>query len=152
VTDFQPKVVVDTNVWISAFISRTGPAHQVLEAFRADRFDPVISRALIEEIREVLIRARIRRRWQFSGDEIQVILARLEDRATVADPTGEYHVCRDPDDDILLETALVGGARYFVSRDDDIKRDLDLVGHLRDRGVEVLSVAQFLSLLASQSS
>jgi predicted nucleic acid-binding protein len=56
---------------------------------------------------------------------------------------------RDPDDDILLETALVGGAQYFVSRDDDVKRDQELLARLRERGVEVLSVAQFLDLLAS---
>ena len=62
---------------------------------------------------------------------------------------GELHLCRDPEDDFLLETALLGGADCMVSRDDDLKRDLDLIDYLRTSGVEVLSVAQFLARLTT---
>jgi uncharacterized protein len=62
-------------------------------------------------------------------------------------PSGELRLCRDPDDDVVLETAILGEAQFVVSRDDDIKRDLDLMTHLRANGVEVVSVAQFLALL-----
>ena len=62
-------------------------------------------------------------------------------------PTGLLRLCRDQRDDIFLETAILGEAQYAVSRDDDIKRDLDLIAHLRANGVEVVSVAQFLALL-----
>lgn len=57
------------------------------------------------------------------------------------------HECRDPDDDLILETAILGQAQYAVSRDDDIKRDLDLLDHLRAHGVTVSSVQQFLAKL-----
>lgn len=52
----------------------------------------------------------------------------------------------------LLEAAILGGAQYFVSRDDDIKGDQELIARLREHGVEVLSVARFLSLLATRST
>lgn len=145
-----PRVLVDTNVWISAFINPAGAPAQVVDAFLEDRLVPVTSRALSDEIHEVLHRPRIRRRWAFSDDELASVLVLLQDRAIEAMPTGELRLCRDPDDDILLETAIIGGARYFVSRDDDIKRDQELIARLREHGVEVLSVAQFLSLLASR--
>jgi putative PIN family toxin of toxin-antitoxin system len=139
-------------VWISAFINVTGAPAQVLDAFLGDRFVPVISDALLDEIHEVLHWPRIRRRWQLSGDDVATALALLTDRAIQAIPTGGLRLCRDPDDDILLETAIVGGAQYFVSRDDDIKRDQELMARLQERGVQVLSVAQFLSLLAARST
>jgi predicted nucleic acid-binding protein len=85
------------------------------------------------------------------GDDVATALALLQDRAIKVISTGDLHLCRDPDDDILLETAIIGVARFFVSRDDDVKRDLELMARLRERGVEVLSVAQFLSLLPSLS-
>lgn len=47
----------------------------------------------------------------------------------------------------MLETAILGRAHYIVSRDDDIKRDLNLIAHLHEHGIEVVTVAQFLALL-----
>lgn len=147
----RPTVFVDTNVWISGFINPFGAPGRVLDAFRQGRFVPVVSGALLGEIREVLARPRIYRRWQIRGGDVDNTLSLLEDRAIHVFPIGDLHLCRDPDDDVLLETALVGGAAYFVSRDDDLKRDQELMVLLEARGVKVLSVAQFLDFLANLS-
>ena len=48
---------------------------------------------------------------------------------------------------MVLETAILGRARYLVSRDDDIKGDNDLIKHLAARGVEVVTVARMLEIL-----
>ena len=143
-----PRVLVDTNVWISAFINPDGPPGKVLAAFLEGRFVPVISQALLEEIREVLRRPRLRRVCRVSEEDQTITLELLRDRAVEALLTGTIHMCRDPEDDFLLETALVGDARFAVSRDDDLKRDRDLTAHLERRGVQVLSVAQFLGFLS----
>lgn len=63
------------------------------------------------------------------------------------EPRGELHLCRDPRDDVVLETALLGRANYAVSRDDDLKRDLELMQKMQQREVRVVSVSQFLSFL-----
>ncbi len=65
------------------------------------------------------------------------------------EPTGELHLCRDPADDFLLETALLGQAGYMVTRDDDLKRDLELIQQMEEQGIQVLSVRQFLKLVES---
>jgi uncharacterized protein len=147
VIDAVPRVFIDTNVWISAFLNGAGAPARILAAFLSGLFVPVVSRALLDEIEDVLQRPRVHRRCRFTDEEIALILSELRDRAIEAFPRGDLHVCRDPDDDIMLETALLGGAQFAVSRDDDIKRDLDLMEHLRVRGVEVLSVAQLVALL-----
>lgn len=50
-------------------------------------------------------------------------------------------------DDLLLETAILGKAHLAVSRDDDLKRDLDPIARLKEHGVQVRSLAQFLHLM-----
>lgn len=142
-----PRAFVDTNIWISAFISPNGAPARVLAALFQDRFVPIVSQALMTEIDAVLLRPRIRRRIQLSDELLEQVRANLSERAMYVIPTGELRLCRDQRDDILLETAIRGEAHYVVSRDDDIKRDLDLIAHLRDNGVAVVSVAQFLALL-----
>jgi putative PIN family toxin of toxin-antitoxin system len=136
-------------VWVSAFINVSGAPAQVIDAFLADQFVPVISNELFDEIREVLYRPRILRRWQVRSNAVATVLTLLADRAIQVIPTSSLHLCRDPDDDVLLETAILGSVQYFVSRDDDIKRDRELMTRLRESGVEVLSVAQFLRLLVA---
>lgn len=147
-----PRVLVDTSVWISAAIRPTGPPGRVLAALREGRLIPVVSRPLLAEIREVLDRPRIRRLRRMGDADLATLLALLDTSAIKAFPTGELRLCRDPQDDFLLETAILGGAQFIVSRDDDLKRDLDLMVRLREYGVEVLTVAQFLHLLATRST
>lgn len=146
-----PRAFVDTNVWISALINAAGAPARMLDAVLEERFVLVVSQALFDEIREVLARPRVRQRCRFSDDDLSAIFALLRDRAIEVSPAGELQMCRDPDDDILLETAILGGAQYAISRDDDLKRDLDLTERLREHGVEVLSVAQFLRVLATRA-
>ena len=40
---------------------------------------------------------------------------------------GELKACRDPDNGGILEAAIRGKATYLVTRDDDLKHDLDLI-------------------------
>jgi len=43
---------------------------------------------------------------------------------------GRLKLCRDPRDDMILETAIVGKATHIVSRDEDLTRDLALAREL----------------------
>lgn len=143
-----PRAFVDTNIWVSAFINPHGAPAQIIEAFRRGQFIPVISEAFIDELRAVLSRERIRRRFRVTPEAVTEILALLREAAVETFPSGLLKACRDPRDDLLLETAVDGRAQFVVSRDDDIKRDPELIAHLQERGIAVVSVAQFLHLLA----
>jgi putative PIN family toxin of toxin-antitoxin system len=119
----------------------------VLAALREGQFTPVLSPELLAELHDVLFRERIRTRWRLSPDDVDELLALFHELAIEAHPTGRLHVCRDPEDDFLIETALLTGTEIIVSRDDDLKRDLQLLAWAREHGIEVLSVAQFLERL-----
>jgi putative PIN family toxin of toxin-antitoxin system len=146
-TDEPTRVFIDTNIWVSAFIKPSGPPAAVLAAFDTNRIIAVISQPFLDELADVLTRSRIRRRLQVSGNGADEILARVMRKAVTVYPTGTLQLCRDEKDDVMLETAILGRAHYIVSRDDDIKRDLDLIAHLHEHNIEVVTVAQFLTLL-----
>jgi uncharacterized protein len=141
------RAVVDTNVWISAVLNRMGPPARVLAELLTGRFTAVVSEVMLAELRRVMYRPRIRRRWQSYPDDMQIVLAAVEERSLFISPAGTLRLCRDPDDDIVLETAILASAAFLVTRDDDIKRDSDVIRHLQENGVAVVSVAQFLQIL-----
>ncbi|MGQ0603582.1 MAG: PIN domain-containing protein [Anaerolineales bacterium] len=76
---------------------------------------------------------------------------RVRESDSAAGKSGSSHwrcsLCRDPDDDIVLETAVVGKATHVVSRDEDITRDTDLFAQLKQLGIEPITVARFLRKL-----
>jgi uncharacterized protein len=144
-------VLVDTNVWISALINPHGYPARLKDAWAQGKFEATVSIPLLDELAEVLARPRIRTKYGLDEQEISEFLRLLSARSRKVTTQGQLHVCRDPDDDLILETALLGRARYAVSRDDDIKRDRDLVAQIEVHGVEVLSVQQFLDRLATDT-
>ncbi len=62
--------------------------------------------------------------------------------------TNDIRLCRDRKDNMVLETAIKGNADYLVTRDDDIKNDLEPVEEMEKYGIKVLTVSKFLDVLA----
>ncbi len=143
------RVLLDTNVWVSAFINPHGRPAQLIKAWLDNQFEVVASLVLLDELADVLARPRIRIKYDLDAAEIVEFLQLLSARSITVTPSGQIKVCRDPDDDLILETAILGKAQYIVSRDDDIKRDPDLMAHMEAYGVTVLSVQQFLEKISS---
>ena len=143
----KPAVLLDTNVWVSAFLNAQGTPARLVQAWLNGALDVVIALPILEEIGDVLRRPRIRRKYRIREEDIVQHLRLIAAGATVVPVVGTMKLCRDPDGDVLLEIAIAGGAKYLVTRDDDLKRDLDLIRHMKDHGVQVMSVAQFLATL-----
>ena len=160
-------VVVDTNVWVSALLNPRGFPARLLRAFLEGRFTPVVSRELLQELADVLSRPRLWRSFTRRLARLDLHLAlsiRLVYQLVAAlllhtlGQAGRWVVlrgdtkrCRDPRDNMFLEAALRGNARYLVSRDDDLKRDHELVAQMESRGIQVVSVQQFLDILGGSA-
>ena len=144
----MPVIVLpDTNVWVSAFLNPSGPPARLRHAWYQGQFQTVVSPPLLEELTDVLTRPRIIRKYPIDANAVAEFLQLLAQRSTIIIPTGSIHECRDPDDDVVLETAILGHAQYVVTRDDDLKRDLDLFAHLHAYGIAIVSVREFLDQL-----
>ncbi|MEX0805866.1 MAG: putative toxin-antitoxin system toxin component, PIN family [Candidatus Binatia bacterium] len=140
--------LLDTNVWISAFLKPDGPPGEVIAAWAHDECSVVTSPSQLSEIAEVLTRPRLVRRFRYSHRDAETFVRLIAARATVVQIARDLKICRDPDDDEILEAAIVGKSQYLVTRDDDLKRDLDLIKMARRNRVRVISVRQFLRRLS----
>jgi uncharacterized protein len=143
------RAVVDTNIWISAFINPHGYPARIYAAARMGKFEPVTSRPLLDELAQVLARPRLQRTCRLSTQHVDVFVTKIEAASTLAPVTGTLALCRDPDDDVLLETAINGRAVYIVSRDEDLTRDPALHEAATLYGIQIVTVARFLPRLAA---
>jgi putative PIN family toxin of toxin-antitoxin system len=141
------RVVVDTNVWVSALLNRAGRPAEVVSALLAGRFRLVTSTPLLAELDEVLQRPRIERKYRLRPEDVRSYVASLRHVAEVVAVTGDLRVCRDHDDDMVVETALLGNAEALVTRDEVLSRVPELAEALRVQGVSILTVQRFLELL-----
>ncbi len=146
------RTVVDTNVWISALLNPRGAPARVLEALRRGLFVLVISEPLLTELAAVLSRPRILRKYPGVGSNVAELQQLLQSYAEGVVITGAVKLCRDPHDNMLIETALLGRADSIVSRDDDLKGDSELVKTLGSYRVAVLTVQHFLDTLVDDGS
>jgi putative PIN family toxin of toxin-antitoxin system len=142
------KAVVDTNIWVSSLLNPFGFPAKLRRSFAEGLFDVVISTPILEEIAEVLMRPRIRDKYEIAGDDIEGLLLLIEERAENVPISGDVAICRDKDDNLVIETAIKGGAKYLVTRDDDIKFDKAVASFMLNNGVTVISLQKFLDLIS----
>ena len=135
------RVVLDANVLVSAVISAAGPPRQIVAAWIEGRFELVASPVLLEELRDVLDRPRLRR-WVSSATAASFVDGLAKDTEVIDDPPAQPGLSPDPDDDYLIALARAAQADHLVSGDRHL---LDLA----DPDPPVLTPRQFLDLLGS---
>lgn len=141
------RVVVDTNVPVSAVINPAGFPARILAALAAGQFTMVTSEPLLEELEIKLCLPRIRRRTGLTPEQVADLISAIRDFAIVVELAGSVKLCRDPDDDMVIETCIEGQAEILVSRDEDLTRAPEVAETLASHGVRVLTVAQFVAWL-----
>ncbi len=144
------RAVVDTSVWVSAVLNPSGPPAHVLEALQDGRFSLVTSEPLLAELADVIVRPRLVRRYNLTTEKVTAVLRVLRE-GELTEVTGTVRVCRDPNDDMVIETAINGHADLLVSRDDDLKRAPEVAVTLAQHGIRVVSVQRFLDALTEES-
>jgi uncharacterized protein len=92
---------------LSLFEPRRVPA-RLVQLARNDRFKVVISAPLLEELMDVLTRPRLIRTRRLEIDEVNDFLTDVAHISALATISSALTICRDPDDNAVLETALAG--------------------------------------------
>lgn len=142
------KAVIDTNVWASSLLNPFGFPATLRKYFEKGSLQAIVSEPILEELAEVLTRPKIKNKYGISENDISELLVLLEERAESVLLSGDVAVCRDKDDNLIIETAIKGKAAFLVTRDDDIKFDREVSVFLLQHGVSVISLAKFLSTLS----
>ena len=99
------KIILDTNVIVSALIQQSYP-YLILNNFIVEKkFQLCISDELMSEYYEVLFRPKFSRFRDFFF-KAEAILAEIELRAVKYKPTLKLHIISDIDDNMVLELRI----------------------------------------------
>lgn len=134
------RVVLDTNVVLSALVFRGGSSARLRAAWQSGIFRPLASAETVQELLRVLAYPK----FHLSADEQESLLADYLpclSAVRVPDPPPEVPACRDPHDRAFLALAVAGRAQLLVSGDRDL---LSLAG---SASFEILTPADFLRRL-----
>ena len=142
------RAVVDTNIVVSAFLSKRGAPHALLTALQEGAFHLVLSPSLREEYEQVLARPIFTQRFNLSTEEVGAFFRFLDRRAQLVTPDEPYRVAvRDPKDEHVLATALDGDADFLVTGDVDL---LTLAGDAQVGALRIVTVRAFLDALTDE--
>jgi uncharacterized protein len=113
----NPKVVLDTNVLVSALLFR-GTLSKMVDLWKAGRIRPVFSQATFQEFKKVLTYPK----FALTPKEILVLLEEevLPYFEVVKVIKEVIRIGRDPEDEKFLSCALASGAAFIVTGDDDL--------------------------------
>src|ERR1700693_1457279 len=132
-------IVLDTNALISAALSPRGKPFACL-CWVLENATLITSGELLDELETRLARPKFKK---YVGDKRRrSFLADLALAAVLVKLEGVIQICRDPDDNKVLETALAGRADVIVTGDQDL-----LVLHPFHRTL-ILAPAEFLVAIA----
>jgi uncharacterized protein len=136
------RVVLDTNILVSALISRSGPTDRLYVAWKDRRFQLVTSIEQLDEFRRVTRYPRVKRLIDPSAAGVMYNQLRIS--AIVLDKLPTVNRSRDPGDNFLLAMAEAGAAEYLVTGD---KRDiLSLETHGNTRIINPTSMLRMVGL------
>ncbi|MGE0886012.1 MAG: putative toxin-antitoxin system toxin component, PIN family [Blastocatellales bacterium] len=121
-----PKVVFDCNVFLQALVNPDGPAGRCKQLVDRGEIELFVSEDVLAEVAEVLSRPRTR---EFAPAlTLEVIEAFIADirlkSICLRNVPEEYSFESDPKDEQYINLAIVAGAKFIVSRDNDL---LDLM-------------------------
>jgi uncharacterized protein len=113
----RPRLVIDTNVFVSGLISEAGSPATILRAIRNKKVIHVVSDLIVEEYLRVLEYPRIRKFKKITDAFVADIAAYLIYRTERVELVSRIRLSRDPADDVFLETAVDGRADLLISGD-----------------------------------
>ena len=128
------KIVLDTNVFISG-IFFIGPPAQILKAWKEQKIQIVLSKEILDEYQRVAGELSAK----FPSVDIEPIIELLTIYGEVVETAGiSVTVCEDPDDNMLLECAIVSKCKIIVSGDNHLQK---ISGY---QGIDVLKPREFI--------
>lgn len=139
------RVVLDTNVFVSSLLTKSGATGRVVDAWRARQFLLLTSPAMIDEIQRVLHYRHIQHKYVVAEEDILALAELLQKDARVV--SGQADVAgalpEDGNDEMVQACAVDGLADFIVSG------DRHLLGLKEYRGNPVLTVHEFLERLTA---
>ena len=134
------RLVLDTNVVASAILWG-GTPRLLLQAARDKRVELFTSTAMLAELTDILGRRKFARKIAASQLTIDQLVDGYAQLAALVRPVATPRIAPDPDDDVVIGTALAAKADLIVTGDKPL---LTVSEH---QGVRIASVAQAIEII-----
>ncbi len=134
------RLVLDTNVVLSGLLWEGSPKALLLLA-RDEKVSFITSAPLIDELSGILARRKFEKKIASSLLPVDQLIDLYIDQVTLVRPVYVPRLAPDPDDDVVIGTALAAKADLIVTGD----KALLSVGQYQ--GVRIVSVVDALQIL-----
>lgn len=136
--------VLDTNVIVSGIVAfhKPTPPAQILKAWRAGKFQLIVSSHVLDELKSTLEKPYFAQR--ITPQQVARTITLFKEEAIVTPITTTLQgVATHPEDDLTLATAVSANADYLVTGDQPMLRK---VGNTY-QGVNLIAPIAFLKML-----
>ena len=128
------RIVLDTNIFISSFFWGGNP-RKIMERVIDGKDELFICKEILQEIASVMARPK----FNVSNEYIIRFIHSIEDIANHIILSGIVQkVCRDSEDDKILECALLANADYIITG------DVDLLILKEFRGTKIITANEYV--------
>lgn len=131
------RVVVDTNVVVSALYFPGGKPGKILALIRAKELVNLTSKYILEEIKRILIA-----KFLWSTERAQEAVEEISSFSEIVRPQIELAVIADDPDNRILECAVESRADFIISG------DRHLTSLKTFQAIKIVDPANFLALIA----
>ena len=146
------RVVLDTNILVRAAGNQQGLAGRLLQEIVSGSHVLVSSLYILSEIARVLAYPRLQARWQLSAEMVTEFVSRLGDIAEiVVTTTPDRVVIADPDDDPIVQTAVLGRVDVLCTRDAHVL-ETAVVKYCAGHGIKVTNDIELYHTLTGRSA
>lgn len=111
------KVVVDTNIFVSAFLGSKNAKPIVRDIFTG-QYSLIMSHEQLKEVKTVLQRPKFSK--YIHPHELDEFISLLSLKVVVPSNYGRINDCRDEKDNMILEAAVYGNADFIITGDEDL--------------------------------
>ncbi len=134
----RKRAVFDTNIFLAAHLTQNpnSPTAELLSRWANDEFDILYCDQLLDEVREKFAERGI---TQELANEFIDDLRNMEIHVEITPDDIAQVIVADPDDDIIIACAVIGGATYIVTYDSHF----EFLGG-QYRGIKIMRGLHFL--------
>ncbi len=134
------RLVLDTNVVASALLWG-GTPRLLLQAAREKRIRILTSTPLLAELTDILGRRKFEKKLAASTLTVDQIVDRYAMLASLVRPAPTPRIAPDPDDDVVIATALAANAELIVTGDQPL---LSVTSY---QGIRIISVSEAIQIV-----
>jgi putative PIN family toxin of toxin-antitoxin system len=133
------KACLDTNIFVSGFISPSGLPSEIIDAWRNREFILLTSNEIINEVSKVLNYPKIKKAYSLSDTEIEKYLTAISKYSQRMPGELKINVItEDPSDNMFIACAFEGKADFIISGDNH------LLSVETYEGIRIITASEFV--------